>query len=115
MAVQTKIRSAFGDILREQLGDTTSIKELARRLAGEGATREQVEGRRRLIQKYIAGTVTPPKKSRDEIARVLEIDPALFAEDAERAREMQEIADAMVPLVDVLHRLAVQARMKASA
>lgn len=115
LANRPRIRSAFGDLLRRELEDRgVSLKELSRRLVGTDATPEQVNGRRRLLQKYLAGDVSPSAHARKEIAAALGLSPEGFAEDAERAAELQQIADALVPLVDVLYALAVRARERSS-
>lgn len=113
VATRAKVRSAFGDLLRQALTQTgSSTKGLARAWAGPGASHEQIETRRSLLQKYLAGSVTPSQPTRDELAALLNRPAGSFDEDAERRAERQEIADALLPLVDVLHRLAVKAKAR---
>lgn len=109
--VHQKRRSPFGNLLREALEETgVSTKELSRRLAD---TPGQAEAKRRLLQKYVSGEVSPGAESRAEIAAALAIDGARFAEDKEHEERLDQILNALVPLADALLELATQARQKA--
>lgn len=109
MATTTrKNRSLFGEILRSQL-DTqgVSIRELARRLAADESKLENV---RRSLMRYIQGEVVPGPDQRVVIAAALGVDPAVFAEDAERAARRERILRAFEPLADVLLEVAIEIR-----
>jgi transcriptional regulator with XRE-family HTH domain len=112
MATKTrKRRSSFGRILRVEL-DTqgVSIRELARRLSGDPSDVRKVENARRLLQQYVAGEVSPGEEKRELIAQALSIDPAVFAENAEKQAERDRLMDALEPLADLLLELATQAK-----
>ena len=107
-----KPRSPFGNLLRDALNETgVSIKELSRRIGQDG----HAEAKRRLLQKYISGEVSPGVDARQEIAVALAIDPERFAEDKEREEQRQQILNALIPLADQLLEIATAARKKASA
>lgn len=107
-ALRQKPRSPFGNLLREALDETgVSIKELSRRVA---KTPRQTEAKRRLIQKYVIGAVSPGLEARDEIADALGIDRARFADDKEREEQREQILNALIPLADTLLELAIHAR-----
>lgn len=106
-----KLRSGFGEILHHILeADGITLRELARRVAGEGASPNQVESKRRLIHRYVSGEVAPSRKARAEVAVALERDLSIFDEDAERAAEIRQIHGAMLGLAETLRDLAVKAR-----
>lgn len=107
-----KPRSPFGNLLRAALDEThVSVKELSRRIA---KTPGQAEAKRRLLQKYVTGEVSPGAHARNEIADALQIDRERFAEDKEHDARRRQILNALVPLADVLHELAMQAATKAA-
>jgi transcriptional regulator with XRE-family HTH domain len=109
--VHQKRRSPFGNLLREALTETgVSTKELSRRLA---PTPGHAEAKRRLLQKYVSGEVSPGPGARASIATALGIDGARFAEDKEHEESLDQILNALVPLADALLDLAVAARRKA--
>lgn len=109
---RVKTRSAFGDTLRQQLEATgVSIRKLSRLLA---SSPEHAEPKRRLLQKYVAGEVTPSEQARIEIAAALGVDAAVFAEDSEAAAAERRLYEAMAPLAAELTRLAIEAGRKAS-
>lgn len=106
-----KIRSGFGQLLREALDEQgVSLRELARRLAERDGV--ETESKRRLLHRYIDGDVGPSERARHEIASVLDLPKDTFDTDAEELAEMQALVSALQPLAAVLHRLAVQARQK---
>ncbi len=114
MAVATrKRRSLFGELLRAEL-DTQgiSIRELARRLTAEDESK--LENVRRSLMRYVQGEVTPGVDHREAIAAALGIDPAIFADDAERAARRERILSALEPLADVLLDLAVEHKAQAA-
>lgn len=112
MTAPRKRRSLFGELLRAEL-DTqgVSIRELARRLTPDGGN---LENTRRSLMRYIQGEVTPGVEHRDEIALAIGVDPAVFADDAERAARRTRILDALEPLADVLLELAIEQREKSA-
>lgn len=110
-AVHQKRRSPFGNLLRDALLETgVSTKELSRRIADSP---EHAEAKRRLLQKYVSGEVSPTLASRVEIAAALGIDGQRFAEDREHEERLDQILNALIPLADALLDLATQARAKA--
>jgi transcriptional regulator with XRE-family HTH domain len=112
-ATKRRARSAFGDVLREELDakDGMSVRQLSRLLAvGDG----QAEHHRRNLQRYISGEVSPSDAARDRIADALEIPRERFREDAERKAELDRVLDALAPLAAVLHDLAVRAKERAA-
>lgn len=109
-----KIRSGFGQLLREALKEKdVTLRELGRRLAEQDSD-ALPETKRRLLHRYIDGTVNPPPEARREIAVALGIPDTTFAEDAEEIAELEALRSALQPLVpalaDVLHELVVKAR-----
>ena len=111
--VRQKPRSPFGHLLREALDDTgVSVKELSRRIA---KTPGQAEAKRRLLQKYVTGEVSPGPDARDEISVALGIDGARFAEDREREEKFQQIMNSLIPLADTMLELAIHAREQANS
>lgn len=101
-------RSAFGDILRSELeAQEVSTRELARRIADSP---DKIENQRRTLIRYIRGEVMPGQHARATIAAALGIDPALFADDADRAAKRERVLDALAPLADVLLDLAIEIR-----
>lgn len=107
-SVARKRKGSFGRILRAELDEqNVSIRELARRVADNA---EKIESNRRLLHQYLSGEVSPRPEMRERIAEALEIDPAVFAEDAERQAERERLMDALEPLADILLDLAKGAR-----
>lgn len=101
-------RSLFGEILRAELErQGISTRELARRLA-DGP--EKVENTRRTLIRYMRGEVLPGLQARETIAAALSLDPAVFADDADRAARRDRVLDALAPLADVLLQLATEIR-----
>lgn len=110
MAVRAKPRSPFGDLLREALEESgVSIRRLSVLLAMDG---EQPESKRRLLQRYVSGEVSPGEDARHEIADALGIDRARFAEDKLHEERRARIVNALMPLADELLALATEARVK---
>lgn len=106
--VTRKRRSLFGEILRAELDDQgISIRELARRLTPEGGS---LENTRRSLMRYVQGEVVPGVEMREAIASALSIDPAVFADDAERTARRERLLTALEPLADVLLDLAIEIR-----
>lgn len=110
---RTKPRSLFGDILRRELDDKdVSVKQLARLIAREraagtdGDIENGIESVRRLLNKYLIGESSPEQPMRDTIARHLGSDPAVFADEAIQLERRRRIADALLPLADVLLEIA---------
>lgn len=100
----------FGETLREELSaQGVGVWELARRLSGPGATREQVAGKRRQITRYLNSPTSPGLRRREEIAEALSIDPSVFDEDERHAQQLARIAGALAPLADVLLEIASEA------
>lgn len=117
--VKQKTRSPFGNLFREALDQNgVSIRGLARKLAGlepgEEDVRGQGEAKRRLLQKYVTGEVSPGQAARAELAAALGIDPARFALDQEREEQRRQIMNALIPLADQLLEIATAARDKAA-
>ena len=111
-ALHQKPRSPFGNLLRDALDETgVSVKELSRRWAKNPS---HAEAKRRLLQKYVVGEVTPGDEARLEIATALGVAPARFAEDKEREEQRRQIMNALIPLADQLLEIAVAARERAS-
>lgn len=107
-----KRRTLFGEILRAELdGQGVSIRELARRLAGDEGNLESV---RRSLMRYVQGEVTPGVEQRQAIAEALAIDMAVFAEDTERAARRERILSALEPLADVLLELAIEQKERSN-
>lgn len=108
-----KPRSPFGNLLREALDETgVSVKELSRRIAPEP---HQAEAKRRLLQKYVTGEVSPGAGARRDLAAALGIDPERFAVDQEREEQRRQIMNSLIPLADQLLEIAVAARKKTDA
>jgi transcriptional regulator with XRE-family HTH domain len=107
MAVATKRRSGFGDILRAELdAQDVSIRELARRLtAGQD---DRLESCRRTLMRYVSGDVAPGMLARTAIANALGIDKSVFAEEREQQARREKLMLALEPLADVLLALAVE-------
>jgi len=105
-----KRRSYFGEILRAELdAQGVSIRELARRLTSDEA---KLENTRRSLMRYIQGEVAPGLEHREAIASVLGVDPAVFADDAQRTARRERILSAFEPLADVLLDIAIEIRDK---
>lgn len=116
--IKQKTRSPFGNLFREALDETgVSIRGLARQLAGLAAGEADLNGhgeaKRRLLQKYVTGEVSPGDTARIELATALGIDPTRFAVDREREEQRKQIMNALIPLADQLLEIATAARMKA--
>lgn len=116
--VKQKPRSPFGNLFREALDETgVSIRGLSRKLTGLAPGAEDVNGhaeaKRRLLQKYVTGEVSPGDAARAELADALGIDPVRFAVDREREEQRKQIMNALIPLADQLLEIAVAARKKA--
>ncbi len=110
MATVAKTRSPFGDLLRELLDEhCITIRELARRLATTDDFTD-VESKRRMLQRYIAGAVIPNERVRHEIADAFPVERERLAVDREQERELRRVHDALLPLADVLCELAKIAR-----
>lgn len=109
------MRSVFGDLLLEAVNASEGLS--IRRLSIVWADRfgGKPESRRRLLHKYIDEGVQPGDLHRAELAEILELEPGAFEEDAQERRAKQEVADALAPLVDVLYRLAREARQKGAS
>jgi len=113
-----KVRSPFGNLFREALDETgTSIRGLARQLVGLLPGEPDIDGRaeakRRLLQKYVTGEVSPGESARLDLAAELGIDPQRFAVDQEREEQRKQIMNALIPLADQLLEIATAARNKA--
>ena len=108
MTAAQKKQGSFGRILRTELAiKQVSIRELARRIADDES---RVENVRRLLHQYLSGDVSPREEMRERIADALAIDPAVFAEDAERQAERERLMNALEPLADILLEVATKAR-----
>lgn len=102
-------RSLFGELLRRELETQgVSQRELARRLTTADPAR--LENTRRSLIRYIAGEVVPSETMREAIAQALDIDPTVFADDADRAARRERVMDALAPLADVLLDIAIEIR-----
>lgn len=117
--LKQKTRSPFGNLFRDALDETgTSIRGLSRKLVGLTAGQEDADGRgeakRRLLQKYVTGEVSPGPQARAEIAAALGVPPARFAVDQEREEQRRQIMNALIPLADQLLEIATAARERAS-
>lgn len=111
-ATRIKPRSPFGDMLRDALEETgVSIKGLSRLLADEP---EHAEAKRRLLQKYVGGEVSPGGEARNAIADALGVPRERFHEDKELEARRRRILTALIPLADELLELATEAREQAS-
>jgi transcriptional regulator with XRE-family HTH domain len=115
-------RSLFGNILRRELdGKGVSVKQLARLIATERAVEAgletaptgAVESVRRLLNKYLIGETSPEQPMRESIARHLGSDPAVFADEAIQLERRRRIADALLPLADVLLEIATDVATRA--
>lgn len=116
--VKQKTRSPFGNLFREALDETgVSIRGLSRKLVGLHPGDEDTDGRgeakRRLLQKYVTGEVSPGDAARAELAEALGIAPARFAVDREHEEQRRQIMNALIPLADQLLEIARTAREKA--
>lgn len=108
-----RVRSAFGEILASIL-EERGIKIRALSILWASRYGGKPESRRRLLHKYLDEGASPGPAHRAELADLLDLDPSVFAEEAEIRREKQELANALAPLVDVLYDLARAAKRKAS-
>lgn len=109
-----KIRSGFGQLLRESLdAKGITLRELARRLSE--AEQVEVESKRRLLHRYIDGLVQPSEKARHQIAKALDLPTDTFDENAQELAEIQALIAALEPLAQVLHKLAIKARERGAA
>lgn len=107
-------RSLFGEILRRELeSQGVSNRELARRLTADDPAK--LENCRRSLIRYIRGEVMPSETMRDAIAEALDVDPSVFADDADRAARRDRVMDALAPLADVLLDIAVEIREREAA
>jgi hypothetical protein len=117
IVVKQKTRSPFGNLFREALDEKdASLRGLARKLVGLAPGEEddgRGEAKRRLLQKYVTGEVSPGPSAREELAEALGIDPARFALDQEREEQRKQIMNALIPLADQLLEIATAARKKA--
>lgn len=99
-------RSNFKDSLRLALTDSgVNISELARRLSSPGASVQQIQNKRRLVQKYLSGSVIPGDIVRDEIASALSVERGRFTEEAGREAQREQLADVLDDLADALLRV----------
>lgn len=112
MAVTTRTRSGFGEILRRELeANGVSTRELARRLTSEEP--ERLDNMRRTLIRYIQGSLSPRSQARDAIAAALKVDSAVFAESAIHTERRNRVLDALKPLADVLLELAIEVAAEA--
>lgn len=106
MAVATKARSPFADLLREALEESgVTVTELSRLLAQRSG---RPEDRRRSLQRYLRGEQSPTQPVRDEIADSLGVSRSLFTEDREREEQHKRLMNALLPLADVLLEIATE-------
>lgn len=101
MGANGKVRSAFGEKLRAELGrQNKSIRQLAREIDPSNP-----EIARRNLSRWIAGT-RPTRGSRVLVAHALGVDPAQFDEDDDE--EDAEMGDLFRALLNRIERKVEQ-------
>lgn len=107
MATATKPSSPFGQLLRDILDEKgITIRELSRRMVDDPGDFTEVESKRRMLQRYLRGDVTPNARVRQEIADGLAEPRERLAEDREQEQQRRRVIEAITPLADALLDIA---------
>lgn len=98
MANKTASRPDFHSTVELELRRRDwGIRTLAKRLAGDGATHEQIEVERKAVRRWLKGAV-PSQANRRRVAVALDLPQELFDDDAEEEDSLSSILQREVEL-----------------